>query len=113
MAANPLPRPRTAAIDFNVDASTVTGNIGSAAANDTINWGLTPTEPQTSIQVQPVNAHYPFAVNSFTVDPGTTHPSTVLPNTPDASYPFGRNGGAAVGHIIVGPGGMPKPTRAK
>jgi hypothetical protein len=37
----------------------------------------------------------------------------VLPNTPDASYPFGRNGGAAVGHIIVGPGGMPKPTRAK
>jgi hypothetical protein len=99
---------------FDVDASTVTGDIGSAAANDTVKWGLTSTEPKTSIQVSAVNGHYPFiGANSFTVDPGTTHTSTVDPSAPDASYPYGRNGGAAVGHIIVGPGGMPKPTRAK
>jgi hypothetical protein len=38
----------------------------------------------------------------------------VLASTPAAHYPFWRNNvPAAVGHIIVGSGGMPKPTRAK
>jgi hypothetical protein len=117
MAANPLPRPSTATTDFDVDASTVTGNIpstGSAVPNDRIIWGLTSTEPPTTIQVQPVAAKYPFAVNSFPVNPGTTHPSPVLASTPAAHYPFWRNNvPAAVGHIIVGPGGISKPTRAK
>jgi len=116
MAANPLPRPKAVGSTFDVDAATVTGDIpstGHAVANDTVKWGLTSTEPQTSFQVYDVNGYYPFAVNHFPVDPGTTHPSPVLPNTPAASYPYGRNGGAAVGHIVVGGGGMPKPTRAK
>jgi hypothetical protein len=117
MAANPLPRPRKTMADFTVDASKVTGNIpstGYAVANNTIAWKLTATEPETTIQVSAVDGHFPFiGENSFPVAPGTTHTSTVAPNAPNNSYPYGRNGGAAVGHIIVGPGGMPKPTRAK
>ena len=103
MAANPLPRPRTETATFTVDASTVTGNIGTAVPGNTIDWELTPTEPQTSIQVSAVNGRYPFAVNSFTVDPGTSHTSPVLANTPTNNYPYGRNNvPAAIGHIVVG-----------
>lgn len=117
MAANPLPRPRTETSTFSVDAATVTGPIpstGYAVANDTVKWSLTSTEPETTIQVSAVAGNFPFTgANSFTVNPGTTVPKTVDPSAPNNSYPYGRNGGAAVGHIIVGSGGMPKPTRAK
>jgi hypothetical protein len=108
MAANPLPRPRTETATFTVDATTVTGNIpstGRAVANNTIDWKLTPTEPETSIQVSAVNGHYPFTgENSFNIPAGLSHTSTVDPNAPATSYPYGRNGGAAVGHIVVGQG---------
>ena len=106
MAANPSPRPRTETSTFTVNAATVTGNIGPAVANNTINWDN--ESPSTvSIAVSAVNGHYPFATNSFSIPPGLSHTSTVEPNTPAVSYPFGRNGTAGIGHIIVGQG-MPK-----
>ena len=111
MAANPLPRPRTETATFTVDAATVTGNIGPAVANDTIDW-VNNSGSTVSIAVHAVNGYYPFAINTFTIPAGLSHTSTVLANAPAASYPFGRNGVAGVGHIEVGTS-MPKPTRAK
>jgi len=111
MAANPSPRPRAETATFTVDAATVTGNIpstGWAVGNNTIEWELTSTEPATSIQVSAVNGYYPFTgANSFNIPAGLSHTSTVDPSAPATSYPFGRNGGAAIGHIVVGQG-MPK-----
>ena len=106
MAENPLPRPRTETSTFTVNAATVTGNIGPAVANNTIDWENLSTST-VSIAVSAVNGYYPFAVNSFSIPAGLSHTSTVEPGTPDASYPFGRNGTAGIGHIIVGQG-MPK-----
>ena len=106
MAANPSPRPRTETATFKVNAATVTGNIGTAVAGNTIEWD-NPSGSTVSIAVSAVNGHYPFATNSFSIPPGLSHTSTVEPNTPAASYPFGRNGSAGIGHIIVGQG-MPK-----
>lgn len=111
MAANPSPRPRTETATFTVEAATVTGNIGTAVANDTIDW-VNNSGSTVSIEVDAVNGHYPFATNSFSIPAGLSHTSTVLANTPAASYPFGRNGTAGIGHIVVGTS-MPKPTRAK
>jgi len=111
MAANPLPRPKTETTTFTVDAATVTGNIGPAVANDTIDWD-NESSSEVTIEVDAVNAHYPFATNKFTIPAGLSHSSPVEPGTPAASYPFGRNGTAGIGHIVVGTS-MPKPTRAK
>ncbi len=118
MAANPLPRPRAETPTFTVNAATVTGNIpstGHAVAGNTIDWTLTSSEPQTHIQVSAVNAKYPLDKNDFYVYPPPAGPGSVLTTVADApanSYTFSRNG-AAAGHIVVGGGGMPKPTRAK
>ena len=110
MAANPLPRPRTETATFKVDASTVTGNIpstGYAVANNTIEWD-NESGSQVTIEVHAVSSRYPFATNTFPIPPKPgSHTSTVEPNTPAANYPYGRNGGAAIGHIVVGQG-MPK-----
>ena len=100
MAANPSPRPRTETATFTVNAATVTGNIGPAVANNTIDW-VNSSSSSVSIAVSPVNGYYPFAVNSFSIPAGLSHTSTVEPNTPAASYPFGRNGTAGIGHIVV------------
>ena len=103
MAANPLPRPKTETTTFTVDAATVTGNIpstGSAVANDSIDWD-NESSSEVSIEVDAVNAHYPFATNSFKIPAGLSHTSTVLPGTPTANYPYGRNGTAGIGHIVV------------
>ena len=107
MAANPSPRPRTETSTFTVDAATVTGNIGPAVANNTIDWDNTSGSSSVSIEVSAVNGHYPFATNSFTILKGLSHTSTVLPGTPTANYPYGRNGTAGIGHIVVQQG-MPK-----
>lgn len=101
MAANPLPRPRTETSTFTVDAATVTGNIGPAVANNTIDWENRSTST-VSIEVSAVNGYYPFGVNSFSIPAGLSHTSTVLANTPTNNYPYGRNGSAGIGHIVVG-----------
>ncbi len=113
MAANPLPRPRTTAADFTVNAATVTGDIpgtGSATPGQTIEW-TNPTGPDVQITTDPIAAKYPLIPSHFTVNTGLTEITTVA-SVPADSYGFNRNG-AGVGHIIVGGGGMPKPTRAK
>ena len=100
------PSPETETATFTVNAATVTGNIGPAVANNTIDW-VNSSSSSVSIAVSPVNGYYPFAVNSFSIPAGLSHTSTVEPGTPAASYPFGRNGSAGIGHIVVGQG-MPK-----
>jgi hypothetical protein len=111
MAANPSPRPRTETATFTVDAATVTGDIGTAVAGNTIDWD-NESGSEVTIVVEAVNAKYPFAVNTFKIPAGLSHTSTVEPGTPATPYPFGRNGTAGIGHIVVGTS-MPKPTRAK
>ncbi|HLM81933.1 MAG TPA: hypothetical protein VK302_15105 [Terriglobales bacterium] len=101
MAANPSPRPRAETATFRVDAATVTGDIGTAVAGNTIDWD-NESGSQVSIEVQAVNAKYPFAVNTFNIPAGLSHTSTVLANTPTNNYPYGRNGSAGIGHIVVG-----------
>jgi len=114
MAANPLPRPRTeTTATFTVDAATVTGDIGPAFANNTIDWVNPPGSITVNITVHSVNGSFPFAVNVFPPIPaGTRYTSPVLPSAPPNRYPFDRNGVAGIGHIVVGQT-LPKPTRAK
>jgi len=106
MATNPSPRPRAETSTFTVDAATVTGNIGPAVANDTIDWENT-SGNSVSIEVSAVNGYYPFATNTFTIPAGLSYTSTVLASAPAANYPYGRNGSAGIGHIVVQQG-MPK-----
>ncbi len=99
MAANPLPRPGKAMATISVNAATVT-SIGPVKPGDTIEWTNGTSSPIT-IAVSAVNGYSPLTVNSFTIPPGETYPTTVA-NVPPGDYPFARNGKAGAGKIIVG-----------